>query len=105
MTSMVDKINTELEDKFISLTKLDSSFGFLLDINKLMCTINVNSLKQRCIFMASFYETVLDGLEMFNEIIDYRMLLQTKADVKLSNPEDLLSFIVQYGGDVFPNLS
>jgi hypothetical protein len=69
------------------LTKLDSSFGFLLDVNELMSTINVNSLKQRCIFMGSFYETDLDGLEMFNEIIDGLMLLLTRADVKLSTPE------------------
>ena len=104
MKSMIDKIHTEMGDRFISLKKLDSSFGFLLDIKELMCTTNENSLKQRCIFMGSFYDTDLDGLEMFSEIMDCRMLLKTRADVKLSTPKDLLRFIVQYGDDVFPNL-
>lgn len=104
MKSMIDKIHTEMGDRFISLKKLDSSFGFLLDIKELMCTTNENSLKQRCIFMGSFYDTDLDGLEMFSEIMDCRMLLKTRADVKLSTPEDLLRFIVQYRDDVFPNL-
>jgi hypothetical protein len=32
MANMIDKINTEMEDIFLSLTKLASSFGFLLDL-------------------------------------------------------------------------
>ncbi|XP_076330877.1 uncharacterized protein LOC143236476 [Tachypleus tridentatus] len=104
MKSMIDKIQTEMGDKFISLKKLNYSFGFLLDIKELMSTTNENSLKQRFVFMGSSYDTDLDGLEMFSEIIYCRMLLKTRADVKLSTPEDLLCFIVQYGDDVFPNL-
>lgn len=52
--------------------------------------------------MESIYDTDLDDLEMFSEIMDCRMLLKTRADVKLSTAEDLLRFIVQYGDDVFP---
>lgn len=29
---MIDKIHTEMGDSFVSLNKLDSSFGFRLDI-------------------------------------------------------------------------
>ncbi|XP_068115887.1 zinc finger MYM-type protein 1-like [Hyperolius riggenbachi] len=104
MKSMIDKIHTEMGDRFNSLKKLDSSFGFLLDIKELMCTTDESTLKQRCIDMGSFYDTDLDGLEMFSEILDCQMLLNTRADVKLLTPEDLLRFIVQYGDDVFPNL-
>ncbi|KAJ7329684.1 hypothetical protein JRQ81_015858, partial [Phrynocephalus forsythii] len=77
------------------------------NIKELMCTTNENtcSLKQRCLFMGSFYDTDLDGLEMFSEIMDCRMILKTRADVTFSTPEDLLCFIVQYRANVFPNLS
>jgi len=54
--------------------------------------------------LGRFYDTDLDGSEMFTEIMDCRMLRKTRADVKLSTPEDLLRFIVQYGDDMFPNL-
>ncbi|KFM73429.1 Zinc finger MYM-type protein 1, partial [Stegodyphus mimosarum] len=104
MKSMLDKIHIEMVDRFISLKKVDSNFGFLLDVNGLMATGNESSLKQCCISMENFYDTDLDGLEMYTEIMDCRMLFKTRADVKLSTPEDLLRFIVQYGEDVFPNL-
>ncbi|KAJ7317042.1 hypothetical protein JRQ81_003204 [Phrynocephalus forsythii] len=74
------------------------------NIKELMYTTNEDSLKQSCLFMGSFYDTDMDGLEMFSEIMDCQMLLKTRADVKLLTPEDLLRFIVQYGDDVFPNL-
>lgn len=54
--------------------------------------------------MGSFYDTDLDGWVIFSEIIDYRFLLETTADVNLSAPDVLLSFIVQFGDDLFPNL-
>lgn len=55
--------------------------------------------------MGSFYDIDLDGLEMFNEIMDCRMLLKTRPDVKISAPENLLCFIVQYRDEnIFPNL-
>ncbi|XP_035209687.1 uncharacterized protein LOC118184142 [Stegodyphus dumicola] len=107
MKSMLEKIHIEMADIFISLKKVDSNFGFLLDINGLMATGNESSLKQCCISMENVYDTDLDGLEMYTEIMDCRMLLKTRADVKLSRsmPEDQRPrFIVQYGEDVFPNL-
>lgn len=103
MKSMMDKIHTELGNTFMSLQKLDSTCGFLLDVKELLCTTNKDSLKQRCISMGRFYDTDLDGLEMFTEIMHCQMLLKTRAD-QPSTPEDLLFFIMQYGNDVFPNL-
>lgn len=42
-------------------------------------------------------------LELFNEIIDCRMLLDSRQDVTPKSPLELLTFIVSYGEDVFPN--
>jgi len=102
--SMLDKIYTEMNNRFISLKELDSRFGFLLNIKELMTPKNASILKTKCIHMGSFYNTDLDGLELFNEVMDCQTLLKTRADIELSTSEDLLRFIVQYGDDVFPNL-
>ena len=39
----------------------------------------------------------LDGKQLFGEIIDYKMLISSRTNVKLPQPEDLLTFIVEYG--------
>ncbi|XP_066989238.1 zinc finger MYM-type protein 1-like [Macrobrachium rosenbergii] len=98
-------MHNEMGERFIRLHKLDSKFGFLLDIKELLSTTNEAYIKEWCINVASFYNTDLDGLELFSEIVDGRMLLKTRDDVLITNPRELLRFIVQYGDEsVFPNL-
>ena len=83
---------------------MDSKFGFLLNVKELLTTADETTIKDSCKDMARFYESDLDGMELFNEIVDCRMLLRTRDD-KLTNPQELLSFIVQYGDEsVFPKL-
>jgi len=38
MKSMIDNMHTEMRDRFISVRKLDSIFGFLLYVKELICT-------------------------------------------------------------------
>lgn len=64
---MEDKIHKAMEDRFMSLNKLGSSFGFPLDMKELICTARDNSLKQRCTFMGSISDVDLDGLEVFSD--------------------------------------
>jgi len=45
----IERIHREMGERFISLKKLDSRFGLLLDVKELMCRTNESSLKQRCI--------------------------------------------------------
>ena len=54
--------------------------------------------------MKSSYDTDVNGLEMFKEMIDYRMLFKTRADIELETPEDLLRFMVQNEDNAYPNL-
>ena len=54
--------------------------------------------------MFSFSDTDVDGKDLFNEICDCKMLLITRGNVLLSTPLELISVIVSYGDDVFPNL-
>ncbi|CAI9737342.1 Hypothetical predicted protein [Octopus vulgaris] len=47
----------------------------------------------------------IDSTELFEEILDCRMLLSGREHLQISNPEELLQFIVQYGDEsVFPNI-
>ncbi|XP_066952514.1 zinc finger MYM-type protein 1-like [Macrobrachium rosenbergii] len=98
-------MHNEMGERFIRLHNLHSKFGFLLDIKELLSTTNEAYIKERCINVASFYDTDLYGLELFSEIVDCRMLLKTRDDVLITNPQELLRFIVQYGDEsVFSNL-
>ncbi|KAK4872791.1 hypothetical protein RN001_014820 [Aquatica leii] len=46
----------------------------------------------------------VDGRELYEEILDCRMLLTSRKE-KISSPEQLLMFIVEYGDEnVFPNM-
>ena len=52
----------------------------------------------------SSYHFNIDGSELYNEIFDCKMLLISREDVRPKTPIDLLTFIISYGDDVFPNL-
>jgi hypothetical protein len=67
--------------------------------------LEVDTLETKCLELSSFYKNDINGEELFNEILDCRMLLKTRQCPKLSKPEDVLQFIVKYGDrSVFPNL-
>lgn len=63
-----------------------------------------HALRQSCVDLGNFYNTDINGHELFTEIGDCKMLLSTRNEVLLETPFDLLGFIVLYGYDIFPNL-
>lgn len=95
----IDRMRTEMGKRFVKLRNLDSKFGFLLDTKGLLDASDKTNIKERCIAIGSFYDTDLDGLELFNEIVDCNMLLKTRDDVTITTPQELFHFIVQYGDD------
>ena len=52
----------------------------------------------------TFYSTNISGAELFTEIADCQVLLKSRGGPIPTTPLDLLSFILSYGDDVFPNL-
>lgn len=47
----------------------------------------------------------LDGIELFNDVMDCRTLFKDREGTNIMNATDLSKLIVQYGDDsVFPNL-
>ena len=105
MTAAVDRLLREIEDRFKRLKDLNDRFGFLLDVERLLADGNEAKLRESCTRVGDFYNSDIDGKELFDEVLDCRMLLRSREEINIQHPQELLSFIVQYGGaDVFPNL-
>jgi len=104
---ILDRFQQELTTRFRRLNDLNEKFGFLLDVRILLTMEgdeNKESLQQHCLDLGNFYSTDISGAELFTEIADSQMLLKSRGDPLPTTPLDLLSFIVSYGDDVFPNL-
>lgn len=63
----IERLQTEMAETFIKLRNLDSKFGFLSDIKGLLAADDKTNIKERCIAIGSFYDTILDGLELFKD--------------------------------------
>ncbi|KAI8784290.1 Zinc finger MYM-type protein 1 [Biomphalaria glabrata] len=104
MKSVIDRLIQEMTTRFGRLKTLDEKFGFLFSISKLFANDTSNDIQQHCATLADFYKIEIDGTELFVEISDCSMLLKTRPDATPSTPLELLSFIISYGNDIFPNL-
>ena len=104
MKESLDRLHIEMDERFALLQDADSKFGFLLDVNTLCYGVENINLKNMCTSLGESYSCDINGEQLYEEILDCRMLLLTRT-VKISRPEGLLNFIVQYGDEgVFPNL-
>ena len=104
---ILDCFQQELTTRFRRLNDLNKKFEFLLDVRILLKKNgdeNQESLQQRCLDLGNFYSTDISGAELFTEIVDCQMLLESRGGPIPTTPLDLLSFILSYGDDVFPNL-
>lgn len=105
MKETLDRLHREMDERFIRLHDIDAKFGFLLDVERLCYDADSNNLKMKCENLSDFYSCDIDGQQLYEEILDCRILLSSRANMKISRPEKLLEFIVQYGNkSVFPNL-
>ncbi|XP_039302821.1 zinc finger MYM-type protein 1-like [Solenopsis invicta] len=104
MKSVLDRLQQEIITRFTRLEDLNSKFGFLLNVTELLHEKNTDNLRQHCSNFGEFYNIDVDGNELYSEICDAKMLLHTRGDTLPDTPMKLLSFIISYGDDVFPNL-
>ncbi|XP_053119254.1 uncharacterized protein LOC128330414 [Hemicordylus capensis] len=104
MKGTLDHLHRELDERFTRLHHTDAKFRFLLDIEGLCYSADRENLKKNCEIFCQMYSTDVD-VELYDEILDCRMLLAARTDMRVARPEQLLEFIVQYGDDaIFPNL-
>jgi hypothetical protein len=107
MKLSLDRLVQEIRDRSKRLQDLNSKFGFLLDVQSLITSDDVNedSLLPHCADFALVYEGDIDGSSLLLEIMDCRMLFTKRPSCEVpSTPEQLLKATIQYGKEVFPNL-
>ena len=105
MKGALNRLYKEMNDRFSRLFDIDVKFGFLLDVQRLCYSRDCGNLESLCDNLASVYSDDLDGNQLYEEIIDCKMSISSRINVRLSQPEDLLTFIVEYGDEsVSPNL-
>lgn len=99
MKRMIDKIHKNGRQIYY-LEETGLQFWLSFKHKGTQCTTNEDSLKQICIFMGSFHNTYLVGLEMFSERMDWQMLVKTRADVKFQHQTScfasLCSMVMMY---------
>ena len=101
----LDRLHKEMNDRFSWLFDIDVKFSFLLGFQRLCYSRDYRNLDSLCDNLASVYSDDLGGKQFYGEIIDCKMLISSRTNVRLSRSEDLLTFIVKYGDEsVFPNL-
>ncbi|XP_022239273.1 uncharacterized protein LOC111085357 [Limulus polyphemus] len=105
MKGTFDCLHREMDKRFARLHDTDAKFGFLLDVEGLCYATDSNDLKKKCENLSKLYSSDVDGQQLYEEILDCIMLLSSQANMKISRPEELLEFIVQYGDEsIFPSL-
>ncbi len=105
MKGTLDSLHREMDERFARLHDTDAKFGFLLDVEGLCYGTDSNDLKKKCENLGELYSSDVDGQQLYEEILDCRMLLSSRANMRISRPEELLEFIVQCGDEsVFPDL-
>ena len=107
MRETIDHLHNEMEERFAHLHDLDSKFGYLFNVKRLLLDSNesnsnhnLNILKESCLNLGQFYGTDIDGFQLYQEILDCKMLWKSCANVQISKAEELLKFIVQYGDEM-----
>ncbi|XP_067134988.1 uncharacterized protein [Centruroides vittatus] len=106
MRGLLNCIVCEMSEMFTHLHETNARFGFLLDV-KTLCygTDNCDNLKKKCKEFGDFYGCNVNREQLYEEILDVRMLISTRKNVNIKKSEELLEFIVQYRDEsVFPNL-
>ena len=93
-----------MSTRFLRLKDLNAKFEFLLDVKTLLSNTDEDTIRRDCTDFANFYDTDINGHELFAEIGDRRMLLSNRTECRPETPMVLLGFIVSFGDDVFPNL-
>ena len=95
MKGTLDSLHRELDERFARLHDIDAKFGFLLDVEGLCYGADSNDLKKKCENLGELYSSDVDGQQLYEEILDCRLLLSSRANMKISRPEELLEFIVK----------
>ena len=106
MVEIVNRLKTEIEDRSVRLQGLSDLFSFLLNLNSIVIEDEQDreKLRKECSDFANYYDNDVVAIQLYDEIIDFVMLLQAGGKRVPSDPKDALETLMLYGRDVFPTL-
>lgn len=106
MCCVLDKVSSEMDERFKQLMNFNDKFSFWLDTKSLLASRDDrDQLKKMCMVCAVAYPNDISGIDLLAEIEDCRSLVHMHDVITVpETPIDLLRFIVSYGDNVFPNL-
>lgn len=106
MVEIVNRLKTEIEDRSVRLQDLTDRFSFLLNLNsvKIVDEKEREKLKKECLDFANCYDDDVTAIQLYDEIIDFVMLLRAGGNTVPPDPKDALESLLQFGKDVFPTV-
>ena len=106
MVEIVNRLKTEMEDRSVRLQDIRDRFSFLLNLNSVVIEGEQERerLKKECSDFANYYDNDVTAIQLYDEIIDFVMLLRAGGNTVPSDPKDALESLLHFGRDVFPTL-
>ena len=101
-----NRLKTEIEDRSIRLQDLTDRFSFILSLSSIEIEHEQEreKLRKDCLDFANCYEKDVTANQLYDDIIDFVMLLQARGNAVPSNPKHAFECLMQFGSDVFPTL-
>ena len=93
MKNVFDRLQQEMSTRFSRLKDLNTKFGFLLDVKTFLFDTDEDAIRRDCTDFANFYDTDINGHELFTEIGDCIMLLSNRTEGQPETSLALLGFI------------
>ena len=106
MVEIVNRLKTENDDRSIRLQDLTDRFSFILSLG----LIDIEHEQERkklgkdCLDFANYYGKDVTAIQLYDDIINFVMLLRARGKAVPSNPKHALECLMQFGRGVFPTL-
>ena len=106
MVEIVNRLKTKIVDRSILLQDLIDRFSFILSLSSIDIEHEQEreKLRKDCLDFANYYDKDVTANQLYDDIIDFVMLLRVRANAVSFNPKHALECLMQFGRDVFPNL-
>lgn len=102
---ILDRLGSEMQDRFQRLAHHVERFGFLLDLKSLLQDQLTEEYKHKlmkdCLDFATFYNE-LSARALFDDVMDAKVIFRSK--LLPETPLDFLKILAKFGKDVFTNL-
>ena len=89
---VLDRLHKEICNRFFRLFDIDFKIGFLLDFQSFCCGPKLSDCEQSesmCENLGAVYSSDIDGKQLYDDIIDCKMLISSLVNLKLLRPKDL----------------